>query len=160
MRRPVLRLGKERQITARQLAGRIAENVDGVATIHTHDTSNYERADIVDRLGQIFSIRFRLYQLKFVVKFVNNLLAQMTLEEIRNFRKLGAKTGVEGVVALEYKVLHKTLGTRPLGEVGPEVRAGLREFVEGELERRAVTVEELEEGVGLSARGRATSTAA
>jgi putative ABC transport system ATP-binding protein len=78
MRRPVLRLGKQRQLTARQLAGRIAENVDGAATIHIHDTSNYERADIVDRLALIFSIRFRLFQLKFLVKFVNNFLAQIT----------------------------------------------------------------------------------
>jgi len=78
LRRPVLRLGKERQLTARQLAGRIAEAVDGAATIHVHDTSNYERADIVDRLSKIFFIRFRLYQLKFAVKFLNNLLAQFT----------------------------------------------------------------------------------
>ncbi len=78
LRRPVLRLGKERQLTARQLAGRIAECVDGAAVIHVHDTSNFERADIVDRLGNIFSIRFRLYQLKFAVKFLNNLLAQLT----------------------------------------------------------------------------------
>jgi putative ABC transport system ATP-binding protein len=78
LRRPVLRLGKERQLTARQLAGRIAEAVDGAATIHVHDTSNHERADIVDRLSKIFFIRFRLYQLKFAVKFLNNLLAQMT----------------------------------------------------------------------------------
>jgi putative ABC transport system ATP-binding protein len=78
LRKPVLRLGRERQLTARQLAGRIAEVVDGAAVIHVHDTSNFERADIVDRLGLIFGIRFRLYQLKFVVKFLNNLLAQLT----------------------------------------------------------------------------------
>jgi putative ABC transport system ATP-binding protein len=78
LRRPVLRLGKERQLTARQLAGRIAEAVDGAATIHVHDTSNFERADIIDRLSKIFFIRFRLYQLKFAVKFLNNLLAQFT----------------------------------------------------------------------------------
>ncbi len=78
LRRPVLRLGKERQLTARQLAGRIAECVDGAPTVHVHDTSNYERADIADRLGRIFDIRFRLYQLKFAVKFLNNLLAQLT----------------------------------------------------------------------------------
>ena len=78
LRKPVLRLGRERQLTARQLAGRIAETVDGAAVIHVHDTSNYERADIADRLGLIFGIRFRLYQLKFVVKFLNNLLAQLT----------------------------------------------------------------------------------
>lgn len=78
LRKPVLRLGKERQLTARQLAGRIAESVDGATVIHVHDTSNYERADIVERLGRIFYIRFRLYQLKFAVKFLNNLLAQLT----------------------------------------------------------------------------------
>ncbi|MGE0119358.1 MAG: ABC transporter transmembrane domain-containing protein [Dongiaceae bacterium] len=78
LRRPVLRLGKERQLTARQLAGRIAECVDGAAVIRVHDTSNFERADVVDRLGNIFGIRFRLYQLKFAVKFLNNLLAQLT----------------------------------------------------------------------------------
>src|SRR5215468_2264997 len=78
LRRPVLRLGRERQLTARQLAGRIAECVDGATVIHVHDTSNFERADIVDRLGLIFDIRFRLYQLKFAVKFLNNLLAQLT----------------------------------------------------------------------------------
>jgi len=78
LRKPVLRLGRERQLTARQLAGRIAECVDGMAVIRVHDTSNFERADIVGRLGQIFDIRFRLYQLKFAVKFLNNLLAQLT----------------------------------------------------------------------------------
>jgi putative ABC transport system ATP-binding protein len=78
LRRPVLRLGRERQLTARQLAGRIAECVDGMTVIRVHDTSNYERADIVGRLGNIFWIRFRLYQLKFAVKFLNNLLAQVT----------------------------------------------------------------------------------
>jgi putative ABC transport system ATP-binding protein len=78
LRRPVLRLGRERQLTARQLAGRIAECVDGAAAIHVHDTSNFERADIVARLGRIFTIRFKLYQLKFSVKFLNNLLAQLT----------------------------------------------------------------------------------
>jgi len=78
LRKPVLRLGRERQLTARQLAGRIAECVDGATVIHVHDTSNVERADIVGRLGLIFGIRFRLYQLKFAVKFLNNLLAQVT----------------------------------------------------------------------------------
>jgi len=78
LRKPVLRLGRKRQLTARQLAGRIAECVDGATVIHVHDTSNLERADIVGRLGEIFDIRFLLYQLKFAVKFLNNLLAQVT----------------------------------------------------------------------------------
>jgi putative ABC transport system ATP-binding protein len=78
LRKPVLTLGRRRQITARQLAGRIAECVDGGAEIHVNDTSNYERAEIGERLGLIYQIRFDIYQLKFAIKALNNLLAQVT----------------------------------------------------------------------------------
>src|SRR6185503_20175943 len=46
LRRRLLVLGRERQLTARALAGRIAETVDGAAEIHANGTSNYERAEI------------------------------------------------------------------------------------------------------------------
>ncbi|MBL8674133.1 MAG: ATP-binding cassette domain-containing protein [Rhodospirillales bacterium] len=78
LRKRILALGKRRQLTARQLAGRIAETVDGVHEVRTNATSNYERADIAQRLGEIFTIRFELYQRKFTAKFLNNLLAQTT----------------------------------------------------------------------------------
>jgi putative ABC transport system ATP-binding protein len=78
MRKRLIRLGRERQLTARQLSGRVGEIVDGIGTIHVHDTSNYERADIAARLGHIFKIRYDLYQWKFLVKFINNFLAQVT----------------------------------------------------------------------------------
>lgn len=74
----ILQLGRERQLTARILAGRIAEIVDGATEIHVHDTSNFERSDIASRLGRIFGIRFEIYQRKFMVKFVNNFLSQVT----------------------------------------------------------------------------------
>jgi putative ABC transport system ATP-binding protein len=78
LRRRLIFLGKERQLTARQLAGRVGEIVDGMPSIHAHDTSNYERADIASRLARIFKIRYDLYQWKFFVKFLNNFLAQVT----------------------------------------------------------------------------------
>jgi len=78
MRRKLLVLAKQRQLGARQLAGRIAECVDGVAEIHAHDTSNYERAEFSDRLGRLFRIRFEFYQRKFFIKFLNNFLSQVT----------------------------------------------------------------------------------
>jgi putative ABC transport system ATP-binding protein len=78
LRKRILVLGRERQLTARQLAGRIAENVDGTVEIHANDTSNFERADIVNRLETIFLIRFELYQRKFFVKYLNNMLSQVT----------------------------------------------------------------------------------
>ena len=77
MRKPILRLGRQRQLQARELAGRVGEIVDGASDIHAHDTSNYERADIVARLGRIFDIRFEIYQRKFFVKFVNNFMSQL-----------------------------------------------------------------------------------
>ena len=78
LRRRLLVLSRERQIAARQLAGRIAECVDGVVEIHAHDTSNYERAEFSARLGRLFLIRFEHYQRKFLIKFLNNLLSQIT----------------------------------------------------------------------------------
>src|SRR5258706_1513371 len=77
LRRRLLVLAKQRQLGARQLAGRIAEVADGVVEVHANDTSNYERAEISSRLGQIFRIRFELYQRKFLIKFLNNFLSQL-----------------------------------------------------------------------------------
>jgi putative ABC transport system ATP-binding protein len=78
MRLRLLALSKDRQIAARQLAGRVAESVDGVIEIHAHDTANYERAEMSARLGRLFRIRFEYYQRKFMIKFLNNLLSQIT----------------------------------------------------------------------------------
>ena len=78
LRKRLLVLGRERQLTARALAGRIAETVDGAAEIHANATSNYERAEISARLGRIFRIRFEYYQRKFLIKFLNNFLSQVT----------------------------------------------------------------------------------
>jgi len=77
LRRRLLVLSKQRQLGARQLSGRIAEVADGAVEVHANDTSNYERAEISNRLGQIFRIRFELYQRKFMVKFLNNFLSQL-----------------------------------------------------------------------------------
>jgi putative ABC transport system ATP-binding protein len=78
LRKRLLVLGRERQLTARALAGRIAETVDGAVEIHANGTSNYERAEISARLGRIFRIRFEFYQRKFLIKFLNNFLSQVT----------------------------------------------------------------------------------
>jgi putative ABC transport system ATP-binding protein len=78
LRVPILRLGKQRQLTARQLAGRIGEVMDGAVEVHAHDASNWERTELTSRLGRIFAIRFEIYQRKFFVKFLNNFLGQFT----------------------------------------------------------------------------------
>ena len=78
MRRELLRLGRMRQIASRRLAGRISEVVDGMEAVHVHNTARWERAEIGHRLYELFDIRFRIYKRKFIVKFLNNLLAQLT----------------------------------------------------------------------------------
>jgi len=78
LRRRLLILGRARQLTARQLAGRVGEIVEGITGVRVNDTSNWERAEISGRLARIFFIRFDIYQWKFLVKFINNILAQVT----------------------------------------------------------------------------------
>ena len=73
-----LRLGRERQLQSRQLAGRIGEMVEGAQTLHVHGLGPYAQADIGGRLGRLFRIRVDLFKRKFFVKYLNNLLAQVT----------------------------------------------------------------------------------
>jgi putative ABC transport system ATP-binding protein len=78
LRREQIRLGRERQIASRQLAGRIGEVVQTAPVLHIHGTGPYSQAEIGDRLGHLFRIRADLYRRKFAVKFLNNFLAQVT----------------------------------------------------------------------------------
>jgi len=77
LRKRLIELQRQRQIAARKLAGRLGEVVEGIQDSHTHDTTNYQRSELSHILGKLFFIRFELYQRKFTVKFINNLLIQM-----------------------------------------------------------------------------------
>ncbi len=103
MRRRLLVLGRERQLTARELAGRVSEIVDGISTVHAYDTSNFERADIAARLGRIYKIRFDIYQWKFLVKFINNFLASVTpflFYSVGGYLALNGKLDIGQLVAV------------------------------------------------------------
>jgi putative ABC transport system ATP-binding protein len=78
LRRELLRLGKKRQLASRRLAGRVAEIADGLEAVHVHNTSAWERAEIGQRLYELFDVRFQIYRRKFIVKFLNNFLSQLT----------------------------------------------------------------------------------
>ncbi|MBM6592557.1 ABC transporter transmembrane domain-containing protein [Microvirga pudoricolor] len=78
LRRELLKLGRQRQLASRELAGRIAEVLDGIEVVHVHNAQRWEQAEIGHRLFGLFDIRLKIYNRKFMVKFLNNLLAQMT----------------------------------------------------------------------------------
>lgn len=77
LQRRVNELGKQRVRRVRRLAERISETAQGVRDIRANDTSQYERAVFSRELGRVFDIRFRIYKLKFLIKFINNFLAQL-----------------------------------------------------------------------------------
>ena len=78
LRREQLRLGRERQRLSRQLAGRIGEIVDTAPSAQVHGVTDFHRAEVGSRLAALFGVRFDLYKRKFAVKYINNLLAQLT----------------------------------------------------------------------------------
>jgi len=74
----VNQLAKERVRTARQISDKIGESISGVVEIHANDTSRLERAEIANRLGRIYELRYEIFRRKFFIKFLNNFLAQLT----------------------------------------------------------------------------------
>ncbi|NKC16877.1 MAG: ATP-binding cassette domain-containing protein [Gammaproteobacteria bacterium] len=78
LQRKLNQLKKERVVLVRKLSERIGEVVSGMQEIHAHDTSQLELADFSERLGDIYTVRYKIYKQKFLIKFLNNFIAQIT----------------------------------------------------------------------------------
>jgi ABC-type multidrug transport system fused ATPase/permease subunit len=52
--------------------------VSGINEIHSNDTTHFERAHVSHHLGIIYGIRYSIYRRKFLIKFLNNFMAQLT----------------------------------------------------------------------------------
>lgn len=74
----VKQLGKERIRKVRQISERIGESVDNIREIRTNGTIRYVEAEFSKYLGEIFEIRFEIYQRKYFIKFLNNFINQIT----------------------------------------------------------------------------------
>ncbi|MEM7520124.1 MAG: ABC transporter transmembrane domain-containing protein [Pseudomonadota bacterium] len=71
-------LNKERIKEVRKLAGEIGETAAGITDLRTNGGWRYRLAAFTDRLGRLFEVRFRIYQKKFFMKFINNFITQLT----------------------------------------------------------------------------------
>src|SRR5246500_4666455 len=78
MQRIIRRLGRERVRKVRVLSDRIGETIAARAEIRANAAAAYQLADISQRLGEIYDIRFEIYNRKFFVKFLNNLIGNLT----------------------------------------------------------------------------------
>jgi putative ABC transport system ATP-binding protein len=78
MQRIIRALGRTRIRKIRGLSDRIAESIAARVEIRVNDGAPYQLAEIAHRLGEIYDIRLEIYNRKFFVKFLNNLIGNLT----------------------------------------------------------------------------------
>jgi len=78
MQRRIRQLGRERVRKMRVLSDRIGEAIAAQVEIRTNAGAQHQLADASHRLGEIYDIRFDIYNRKFSVKFLNNFINQLT----------------------------------------------------------------------------------
>ncbi|MEM8578082.1 MAG: ABC transporter transmembrane domain-containing protein [Pseudomonadota bacterium] len=78
IQRQINLLNKDRIGQVRALSGEISETAAGITDLRTNGGIRYRLAQVSQRLGRLFEIRFRIYQKKFFMKFLNNFITQLT----------------------------------------------------------------------------------
>jgi len=78
MQRKIRQLGRERVRKIRSLSDRVGETIAAQVDIRANAGAHRQLADVAHRLGEIYYLRFDIYNRKFAVKFLNNFLGQLT----------------------------------------------------------------------------------
>jgi len=78
LQRRINLLNKARIKEVRAFSSEIGESAAGISDLRTNGGLRYRLAQFTDRLGRIFDLRFRIYQQKFFMKFLNNFITQLT----------------------------------------------------------------------------------
>ena len=77
LQRQINLLNKQRIKEVRHLSSEIGETAAGITDLRTNGGWRYRLALFTDRLGQLFEVRFQIYQKKFFMKFLNNFITQL-----------------------------------------------------------------------------------
>ena len=77
MQRVIRALGRTRVRKIRALSDRIGETIAARVEICVNDGVQYQLAEIAERFGEIYDIRLEMYNRKFFVKFLNNMLGNL-----------------------------------------------------------------------------------
>ena len=78
LQRQVNQLNRQRTIRIRKLAENLGEVVAGINEVHINNNNAYFKDHFSKLLGAIFNIRVKIYNKKFLIKFLNNSFAQLT----------------------------------------------------------------------------------
>ena len=74
LQRRVTQLSRERVRMVRRLSDQIQEAVGGIQEIHANATAAFEATGFRGQLQKIFRVRLRIYNLKYLIKWINNFL--------------------------------------------------------------------------------------
>jgi ABC-type multidrug transport system fused ATPase/permease subunit len=77
LQRRVSLLARERVRLVRGVSDRIQESVGGIQEIYANDTVAFEANTFRNQLSTIFRVRIRIYNLKYLVKWINNFLEKL-----------------------------------------------------------------------------------
>ncbi len=97
LQRQINLMNKERIKEVRKLAAMIGESAAGASDLRENGGWRYRLSMITDRLGIVFGIRFKIYQKKFFMKFINNFITQLTPFF---FFSIGGYLVIQGAVSL------------------------------------------------------------
>ncbi|WP_158971774.1 ABC transporter transmembrane domain-containing protein [Chachezhania sediminis] len=78
LQRQINKLNKERIKEVRVLAAVIGESAAGVSALRLNGGWRYRLSLVTAQLGRLFEIRFKIYNKKFFMKFLNNFIGQLT----------------------------------------------------------------------------------
>ncbi|KIC45760.1 ABC transporter ATP-binding protein [Ruegeria sp. ANG-S4] len=78
LQRQINLLNKDRIQEVRRLSSEIGESAAGISDLRANGGWRYRLAQFSHRLGTLFEIRFKIYNKKFFMKFLNNLITQIT----------------------------------------------------------------------------------
>ena len=78
LQRQINLLNKDRIKEIRAFASEIGESAAGISDLRTNGGVRYRLAVFTERLGSLFHIRFKIFQKKFFMKFLNNFITQLT----------------------------------------------------------------------------------
>lgn len=78
LRLKLISLGRQRQLESRKLAGQIGSSVEAGPAIQSFGSVPYLHHELESQLSKILIIRIAIFRWKFSIKFLNNLLAQVT----------------------------------------------------------------------------------
>jgi ABC-type multidrug transport system fused ATPase/permease subunit len=77
IQRRVVHLARDRVKLVRGLSDRIQESAGGLQDIYANDTMAYESTGFRGHLRKIFRVRIRIYNLKYLAKWLNNFLEKL-----------------------------------------------------------------------------------